>query len=54
LQKFWGRQRDLTGESWAVTINRGPARGYDGKPLHHADIFLSTPLPSPELPAAKT
>jgi hypothetical protein len=50
LQEFLGRHRDPIGESWRVTINRGPARGYDGKPLHQADTFLSTPLPAPERP----
>ena len=50
LQEFLGRNRDPAGYGWGVTIHRGPARGYDGKPLHQADIFLSTPLPSPERP----
>src|SRR4051794_9824602 len=50
LREFLMLNRDPTGESWSITINRGPGRGYDGKPLHQADIFLSTPLSSLELP----
>jgi hypothetical protein len=25
-------------------IHRGPSRGYDGKPLYHADVYLSTEI----------
>ena len=45
LQDFLRRNDIRERDGWSVTINRGPARGYDGKPLHHADIYLSTPLP---------
>jgi hypothetical protein len=29
-------------------IHRGPARGYDGSPLYHADVYLSTEILPPE------
>lgn len=45
LQEFLGRNTARERDGWSITINRGPAHGYDGKPLHHADVYLSTPLP---------
>jgi hypothetical protein len=45
LQDFLRRNDLRERDGWGVSINSGPARGYDGKPLHHADIWLSTPLP---------
>src|SRR5215470_7999623 len=48
LQEFLRRNTAQEKDGWSVTINRGPSQGYDGKKLHHADVYLSTPLPSLE------
>jgi hypothetical protein len=40
LQEFLTRNTAQEKDGWRVLITRGPARGYDGKPLHHADIRL--------------
>ena len=42
LQDFLRRTDVPERDGWNVTINRGPARGYDGKPLHYADVYLLT------------
>src|SRR5262245_6265333 len=44
LQDLLRRNTIPERDGWSVTINRGPSHGYDGKPLHHADVYLSTPL----------
>lgn len=58
LQEFLARNTARERDGWSILINRGPDRGYDGKPLHHADIRLSAPLPLPEqstpLPSQET
>lgn len=48
LQEFLARNSATEKDGWSILINKGPDRGYDGKPLHHADIRLSAPLPLPE------
>ena len=48
LQEFLVRNSDRERDGWSILITRGPSRGYDGKPLHHADIRLSSSLPLPE------
>jgi hypothetical protein len=44
LQDFLTRNTLPERDGWGVVIHRGPARGYDGKPLYQADIWLSTAL----------
>lgn len=44
LQDLFRREDPQERDGWSVVINRGPSLGYDGKPLHHADIYLSTLL----------
>jgi hypothetical protein len=58
LQEFLARNSVRERDGWSIAINTGPDRGYDGKPLHHADIRLSAPLTLPEqftpLPSQET
>lgn len=48
LQEFLSRSPVPAKDGWETVITKGPSRGYDGKPLHHADIRLSTRLALPE------
>jgi hypothetical protein len=48
LQDFLAQNSARERDGWSILITRGPSRGYDGKPLHHVDIRLSTSLPLPE------
>jgi hypothetical protein len=50
LQKFLSRHPVREKDGWETLILKGPSRGYDGKPLYHADIWLFTRLPLPEPP----
>ena len=50
LQELLSRPSVRGKDGWEVLIEKGPSRGYDGKPLYQADIRLFTRLPSPEPP----
>jgi hypothetical protein len=47
LQEFLSRGSVREKDGWGVRIMKGPSRGYDGKPLYQADIWLSSSLPFP-------
>jgi hypothetical protein len=53
FQALLARRAALTDPDWTVDIVRGSWQGYDGKPLHEAHIWLSTPVQSVQRAASE-